>query len=89
MAKDIGKKKAKDKLKAIRKEMKAAAKSKRPQASPLAPAAFPDLPVIAGVSFASGSAGIKYKGRTDVTLMQVAAGSAVAFMGRSPWGFSR
>ncbi|MEE2861830.1 MAG: bifunctional glutamate N-acetyltransferase/amino-acid acetyltransferase ArgJ [Pseudomonadota bacterium] len=46
--------------------------------SPLAPAAFPDLPVIAGVDFASAAAGVKYQGRTDVTLIRIAPGSTVA-----------
>lgn len=46
--------------------------------SPLAPARFPDLPVIAGVEFASGAAGVKYQGRTDVTLIRIAPGSTVA-----------
>ena len=46
--------------------------------SPLAPAGFPDLPVIAGVEFASGAAGVKYQGRTDVTLIRIAPGSSVA-----------
>jgi glutamate N-acetyltransferase/amino-acid N-acetyltransferase len=36
--------------------------------SPLAPASFPDLPVIGGVRFASHAAGVRYKGRTDVML---------------------
>ena len=46
--------------------------------SPLAPAAFPDLPVIDGVTFAAGAAGVRYKGRTDVMLAILAPGSAVA-----------
>ncbi|WP_022705816.1 bifunctional glutamate N-acetyltransferase/amino-acid acetyltransferase ArgJ [Paracoccus zeaxanthinifaciens] len=46
--------------------------------SPLAPASFPDLPVIEGVEFASAAAGVKYQGRTDVTLIRVAPGSTVA-----------
>ncbi|WP_347139538.1 bifunctional glutamate N-acetyltransferase/amino-acid acetyltransferase ArgJ [Paracoccus sp. SSK6] len=46
--------------------------------SPLAPAGFPDLPVIAGVEFASGAAGVKYQGRTDVTLIRIAPGSTLA-----------
>lgn len=46
--------------------------------SPLAPAAFPALPVIEGVTFASAAAGIKYQGRTDVTLIRIAAGSTLA-----------
>ncbi|AUM75457.1 bifunctional ornithine acetyltransferase/N-acetylglutamate synthase [Paracoccus jeotgali] len=46
--------------------------------SPLAPAAFPDLPVIAGVEFATAEAGIKYKGRTDVMLARLAPGTSIA-----------
>ncbi|WP_347265720.1 bifunctional glutamate N-acetyltransferase/amino-acid acetyltransferase ArgJ [Paracoccus sp. (in: a-proteobacteria)] len=46
--------------------------------SPLAPAAFPDLPVIAGAEFAAGAAGIKYQGRTDVMLVRLAPGTAIA-----------
>ena len=48
------------------------------QVSPLAPASFPDLPVIGGVTFATAMAGIKYKNRTDVMLALLAPGSAVA-----------
>ncbi|WP_375687802.1 bifunctional glutamate N-acetyltransferase/amino-acid acetyltransferase ArgJ [Pseudooceanicola sp. LIPI14-2-Ac024] len=46
--------------------------------SPLAPAAFPDLPVIGGVSFATVAAGVRYAGRTDVMLAHLAPGTAVA-----------
>ena len=46
--------------------------------SPLAPAAFPDLPVIDGVTFATAAAGVKYEGRTDVMLAVLAKGSSVA-----------
>ncbi|MEI4260699.1 bifunctional glutamate N-acetyltransferase/amino-acid acetyltransferase ArgJ [Roseovarius sp. D0-M9] len=46
--------------------------------SPLAPAAFPDLPVIEGVRFASIAAGVRYEGRTDVMLAHLAPGSTVA-----------
>ncbi|MFN3526733.1 MAG: bifunctional glutamate N-acetyltransferase/amino-acid acetyltransferase ArgJ [Paracoccus sp. (in: a-proteobacteria)] len=46
--------------------------------SPRAPAAFPDLPVIAGVDYASAAAGVKYQGRTDVTLVRIAPGSTLA-----------
>lgn len=50
-----------------------------PAISPLAPkAGFPDLPVVRGVRFASAAAGVKYKGRDDVMLMECAAGSTVA-----------
>ncbi|WBU53393.1 bifunctional glutamate N-acetyltransferase/amino-acid acetyltransferase ArgJ [Paracoccus sp. SCSIO 75233] len=46
--------------------------------SPLAPAEFPALPVIAGVEFASAAAGVKYQGRTDVMLARLAPGTSVA-----------
>ncbi|KQB96592.1 N-acetylglutamate synthase [Loktanella sp. 1ANDIMAR09] len=46
--------------------------------SPLAPATFPELPKIDGVTFAAASAGVKYKNRTDVMLAIVAPGTAVA-----------
>jgi glutamate N-acetyltransferase/amino-acid N-acetyltransferase len=46
--------------------------------SPLAPKAFPDLPVIKGVRFATAAAGVKYQGRTDVMLAVADAGSNVA-----------
>jgi len=55
----------------------AAAKPKNP-VSPLAPAAFPALPQIEGVSFAAAAAGVRYAGRTDVMLAQIAPGSAIA-----------
>lgn len=47
--------------------------------SPLAPAGgFPKLPVIPGVSFAAAEAGIKYRNRKDVMLIQLAPGTAMA-----------
>ena len=46
--------------------------------SPLAPKAFPKLPAIGGVRFASSAAEVKYKGRDDVMLAELAAGTAVA-----------
>ena len=46
--------------------------------SPLAPASFPDLPVIKGVRFASAAAGVKYQGRTDVMLAVMDPGTSVA-----------
>ncbi|WP_449041631.1 bifunctional glutamate N-acetyltransferase/amino-acid acetyltransferase ArgJ [Paracoccus sp. (in: a-proteobacteria)] len=49
-----------------------------PLVSPLAPAEFPELPAIAGVEFAAGAAGIKYKDRTDVMLVRLAPGTAIA-----------
>ncbi len=46
--------------------------------SPLAPAGFPDLPVINGVTFAAVSAGVKYTGRDDVMLAWLAPQTAIA-----------
>lgn len=46
--------------------------------SPLAPASFPELPVIGGVRFAAAAAGVKYQGRTDVMLAQLDPGTSVA-----------
>ncbi|MFU1478308.1 bifunctional glutamate N-acetyltransferase/amino-acid acetyltransferase ArgJ [Roseovarius sp. C7] len=46
--------------------------------SPLAPARFPELPVIDGVRFATVEAGVRYAGRTDVMLAHLAPGSTVA-----------
>jgi len=46
--------------------------------SPLAPASFPDLPLIKGVRFASAAARVKYQGRDDVMLVELTAGTSVA-----------
>ena len=46
--------------------------------SPLAPAAFPDLPAIDGVRFATVAAGVRYQGRTDVMLAVLDPGTSVA-----------
>jgi glutamate N-acetyltransferase/amino-acid N-acetyltransferase len=46
--------------------------------SPLAPTATPAMPPIAGLRFAAGEAGIRYKGRTDVTVAVLPEGTAVA-----------
>jgi glutamate N-acetyltransferase/amino-acid N-acetyltransferase len=46
--------------------------------SPLAPKTYPALPPVAGVRFATAEAGIKYKNRTDVLLVELAEGTAVA-----------
>jgi glutamate N-acetyltransferase/amino-acid N-acetyltransferase len=51
---------------------------KTPPVSPLAPASFPDLPEIGGVRFACAEAGVRYKGRTDVMLVSLAPGTAIA-----------
>lgn len=46
--------------------------------SPLAPEAFPNLPVIEGVAFSAAQAGVRYQGRTDVMLARLVPGSTVA-----------
>ena len=50
----------------------------KPPLSPLAPAGFPELPVIGGVSFATAEAGVRYKNRTDLLLVSLAPGTAIA-----------
>ena len=46
--------------------------------SPLAPKTYPELPAIEGVRFASAAAGVRYSGRTDVTLALFDAPASVA-----------
>src|SRR3954469_25051162 len=46
--------------------------------SPLAPKAYPDMPAIEGVRFATGAAGIRYKDRTDVLLVLMNEGTQAA-----------
>jgi glutamate N-acetyltransferase/amino-acid N-acetyltransferase len=46
--------------------------------SPLAPTDYPELPEIAGIRFATAEAGIKYKNRTDVLLVEMDEGTVVA-----------
>lgn len=75
-AKDKGGKTKGGKAKAV--QVAAAAPAKQIVVSPLAPASFPDLPVIAGVEFAAGAAGVKYRGRTDVMLVRLAPGTSLA-----------
>src|SRR5690606_8002555 len=49
-----------------------------PPRSPLAPAEFPQMPVISGVRLGATSAGIKYKDRTDLLLVELDPGTTVA-----------
>lgn len=86
----MAKKELKAKVKSLKAKLKAAttapevmpaveAKVKKPKPiSPLAPAAFPSLPLIAGVEFAAVEAGIKYQNRKDVMLVRLAPGTAMA-----------
>ncbi|WP_375568054.1 bifunctional glutamate N-acetyltransferase/amino-acid acetyltransferase ArgJ [Seohaeicola saemankumensis] len=46
--------------------------------SPLAPEAFPDLPVIEGVAFSAVQAGVRYQGRTDVMMARLSPGTTMA-----------
>ena len=46
--------------------------------SPLAPDSFPTLPPIAGVRLATAASGTRYKGRDDLLLITLDAGSSVA-----------
>jgi glutamate N-acetyltransferase / amino-acid N-acetyltransferase len=49
-----------------------------PAVSPLAPARFPDLAPIAGVRLAAFACGIRYTGRNDLMLAELAPESAIA-----------
>jgi glutamate N-acetyltransferase/amino-acid N-acetyltransferase len=49
-----------------------------PNVSPLAPASFPAMAPIAGVRLASYAAGIRYAGRDDMMLAELAPGSTIA-----------
>ena len=49
-----------------------------PSRSPLAPAGFPDIPAIPGVRIAAGAAGLRYRDRPDLLLVELAEGTAVA-----------
>ncbi|HCS69824.1 MAG TPA: bifunctional ornithine acetyltransferase/N-acetylglutamate synthase, partial [Rhodospirillaceae bacterium] len=44
----------------------------KPKVSPLAPEAFPTIPPIDGVRVATRACGVRYKGRTDVLLVELA-----------------
>ncbi|MEP2717064.1 bifunctional glutamate N-acetyltransferase/amino-acid acetyltransferase ArgJ [Pseudophaeobacter sp.] len=46
--------------------------------SPLAPDAFPQLPLIKGLRLCAGAAGVKYQGRNDVMLAVMDPGTTVA-----------
>ena len=46
--------------------------------SPLAPKGFPVMPALAGVTLASHACGIRYQGRTDLLVAEMAPGTTVA-----------
>ena len=74
----MSKKDWKSKAKALKKQLQSLVKKPAKPVSPLAPAQFPALPLIKGVSFSALAAGIKYQNRKDVMLVQLAAGTAMA-----------
>ena len=49
-----------------------------PPVSPLAPKSFPAMPPVAGVRLAAGAAGVRYAGRADLVLVELAPGASVA-----------
>ena len=79
----MGKKSLKARIKSLKKDLRSfLAPVQPPKAakpvSPLAPAAFPDLPSIAGVEFSAVEAGVRYPNRRDVMLVRLAAGTTIA-----------
>lgn len=86
----MGKKDWKAKAKALKSALKALRGSVTPAesgvapakaaktVSPLAPAQFPNLPLIKGAEFAAIGAGIKYQNRKDVMLVRLSPGTAIA-----------
>lgn len=66
------------KLKAQSKAAPEAAVTPAKLVSPLAPEAFPALPVIGGVEFAAVEAGVRYRNRKDVMLIRLAPGTTMA-----------
>lgn len=84
----MGKTDWKAEAKALKKELQALKDAKAEPApapvkkakpvSPLAPARFPDLPLVRGVEFAAVEAGVRYKNRKDVMLIRLAPGTAMA-----------
>lgn len=46
--------------------------------SPLAPAGFPEMPEVKGVALATANSGVRYTGRDDLLVVELAAGSRVA-----------
>ncbi len=74
---------AKRDVKALRKrvaklETQAGDKRGKTAVSPLAPTAMPALAAVEGARFASAAAGIRYKDRRDVTLIELCPGTVMA-----------
>lgn len=49
-----------------------------PERSPLAPERFPDMPSVPGVRLAAAAAGLRYRDRSDVLLVELCEGTSVA-----------
>jgi glutamate N-acetyltransferase/amino-acid N-acetyltransferase len=49
-----------------------------PERSPLAPERFPNIPAVPGVRLAAGAAGLRYRGRSDILLVELGEGTSVA-----------
>ena len=77
MGKSAKIKKLKKKLQKLKARL-AAAKTHTHAVAPLAPAAFPELPVIGGARFSSAKAGVKYADRLDVMLAELQPGTTIA-----------
>ncbi len=73
-------KRLRSKVKKLKKRVAASEEAKKAAGlSPLAPRdGFPQLPAIDGVRFATAAAGVRYKGRTDVMLVELAPGTTVS-----------
>ncbi|MCI2400098.1 bifunctional glutamate N-acetyltransferase/amino-acid acetyltransferase ArgJ [Aliiroseovarius subalbicans] len=65
------------KLKKLKRKLKAA-QTHVHAVAPLAPAAFPALPVIAGARFSAVKAGVKYADRLDLMLAELRPGTSIA-----------
>jgi len=65
-------------LAALEAEIAALENAAGPAVSPFAPASFPALAPVKGVRLAAAAAGVKYHGRDDVMLAEMAPGTAVA-----------
>jgi len=82
MGKKAGKADIRDLKKKVSKLRRKVREAKGPEAgpavSPLAPAAFPDLPPIGGLRLAACAAGVRYPGRTDVMVAHLAPGTTMA-----------
>lgn len=72
-------KRLRKRVKALRALLEQQGRDGGPRVSPLAPrGGFPHLPIIGGARFSAASAGVRYHGRPDVMLAELAPGTTVA-----------